>query len=251
MHEKFSTEIPYYSFWETIGLGLLIFITFSVLQTGFLSGYYTFQLDLHHPDWSAPNLEASLLQSLIVNGDALAFAEIPSTILASLLILFFISRKKLLSIQNYLNFHIPATKQLLQWLAVMVLIIIIMEVINTLFDRATPDFITQLHANTNNFVLLWIAIIIGAPIFEELLFRGFIFEGLLHSPVGLIGATLIPAASWAIIHFQYGWYEIITIFLIGIILSIAKYITKSLYIPIAMHMLMNLTASVMMEFGTA
>ncbi|HIQ15929.1 MAG TPA: CPBP family intramembrane metalloprotease, partial [Leucothrix sp.] len=70
-----------------------------------------------------------------------------------------------------------------------------------------------------------------------------------QSAVGLVGATLITASSWAIIHLQYGWYEIITIFLIGIVFAIAKHKTQSLYIPIFMHMLMNLTASVLMELS--
>jgi membrane protease YdiL (CAAX protease family) len=49
---------------------------------------------------------------------------------------------------------------------------------------------------------------------------------------------------------QYGWFEIISIFFIGILLGIAKIKTKSLYVPIAMHMLMNLAASVGMALGT-
>jgi membrane protease YdiL (CAAX protease family) len=47
---------------------------------------------------------------------------------------------------------------------------------------------------------------------------------------------------------QYGWFEMINIFAIGIILAIARLKTGSLYVPIAMHMSMNLLASVAMEF---
>ena len=91
--------------------------------------------------------------------------------------------------------------------------------------------------------------ILNDPFFEEFLFRGFLIEGLSRSKVGVIGAVILTSASWAIIHMQYGWFEIISIFFIGIVLCIAKIKSKSLYVPIAMHMLMNLVASIGMELS--
>ena len=106
---------------------------------------------------------------------------------------------------------------------------------------------TKVYANTQNLPLFWIAVSIAAPFFEEFLFRGFLLEGMSKSRLGLTGAIILTSATWAIIHMQYGWFEIISIFFIGILLCIAKVKSKSLYVPIAMHMLMNLTASIGME----
>jgi len=241
-HSSLSKN-PYYNFWQTLTLGFLIFLIFSIFQSVLLIAYSVYTQDL-----STNNLDASLLT---LSGDALAIAEIPSAIIGTFLVFFVVSRKvsgtKVLTPKAYLQFNIPSILQLLTWLGVMLLVIIALETVNNLLERETPEFMIQVFGNTDNFILLWIAVVIGAPIFEEFLFRGFIFEGLVNSHVGLISAILISAFTWAIIHLQYGSFEIITIFLIGLILAIAKYKTKSLYIPIAMHMLMNLAASVSME----
>lgn len=240
-HEQIRIDNAYYGFWSTVGLGVLIFLLFSIIQSIFLIFYVLYQQDL-----AIDNLSASILD-VGLSGNAIAVAEIPSALVGTLLVIFFASRKKVLTAKQYLQSHLPSFSVLLKWLGVMVLVILALEALNVVFEREIPDFMTQVFENTDSVILLWIAVVIGAPVFEEFLFRGFIFEGLLHSKVGLIGAILIPASTWAIIHMQYGWFEIATIFLIGIVLGIAKYKTKSLYIPIAMHMLMNLTASVMME----
>ena len=235
---------PYWGFWATIGFGVLIFITFSLIQSVILIGY-----GVYLQDWTLNSDFASSLNTLVFNGDAIGIAEIPSALIGTALILVFASIPKVISIKDYLKIYFPPFLTIIKWLGVMVLLILIMEGSNILLEREVPDFMSKVYGNTDNFIILWIAVIIGAPIFEEFLFRGFIFEGLKQSAVGLVGATLITASSWAIIHLQYGWYEIITIFLIGIVFAIAKHKTQSLYIPIFMHMLMNLTASVLMELS--
>ena len=234
---------PYWGFWATIGFGLLIFITFSLIQAILLIGY-----GIYLQDWELDSDFAASLNTLVFNGDAIAIAEIPSALIGTALVLLFASIPKVISVKEYLKIHIPPLTTILKWLGIMVLVILLMEGSNNLLDRETPEFMGEVYGNTNNFIILWIAVIIGAPLFEEFLFRGFIFESLKQSALGLVGATLITASSWAIIHLQYGWYEIFTIFLIGIVFAVAKHKTNSIYIPTFMHILMNLTASVMMEF---
>lgn len=242
-----NSQIPYWqSLWgflTTIALGFVIFIVFGTIQST-LVVVYGFYLE----GWNMPADMQNMASTLVYNGDAIAVAETPSAIIGIMLVWLFASFRKPSSISNYLQLKLPTIPSLLKWLAVMVLVMVSMELINYWLERDIPEFMTKVYGSTTNYPLLWIAIIIAAPLFEELFFRGYLLEGIRNTPVGLIGAILITSSSWAIIHFQYGMFEIITIFLIGIILSIAKLKTKSLYIPIAMHMLMNLTATVMMEF---
>jgi hypothetical protein len=54
----------------------------------------------------------------------------------------------------------------------------------------------------------------------------------------------MSAALWTIIHQQYGAFELISIFLLGILLAISRVASKSLYVPIILHMLNNLFAVV-------
>jgi len=245
MPTDFSEEkSPYWGFWATIGFSLLVFVSFSILQATIVLIY---GFSLH--DWSIDSAELeSVILSLAYNGDAISIAEIPSALIGTFFVVFLAYNRKILTIKEYLDLRTPNILDLLKWLGLMILVVIIMESVNVLLDRETPDFMSKVYESTTYKPLLWIAVVIGAPFFEEFLFRGFLLEGLRHSKLGVVGAIFITSAIWAVIHLQYGTFEIFTIFLIGIVLAMAKIRTKSLYVPIAMHLFMNLTASVLMEF---
>jgi len=242
----------YWGFWATSVLGVLVFMVFSVCQALALFAYIS-AVDpqavamLSNPD-STIGVE-QLLGQYLFNGDAIAVAEIPAAIIGVMMILWFAALRKPLTIDEYLELNLPTLKSLLLFLGLMILIMVAMESVNLWLERPTPEFMTKVYANTQNLPLLWIAVAVAAPFFEEFLFRGFLLEGLSRSKLGVAGAVVLTSAAWAIIHMQYGWFEIISIFLIGIALCIAKIKSRSLYVPIAMHMLMNLVASIGMELS--
>ena len=92
--------------------------------------------------------------------------------------------------------------------------------------------------------LFWVAVIIFAPGFEETFFRGFLFAGLRQSKIGVAGTIVITALGWALLHLQYDFFEIAIIFIIGIVLGIARYKTNSLWSPLIMHAFFNLAATI-------
>ena len=51
--------------------------------------------------------------------------------------------------------------------------------------------------------LLILAVVVAAPVREEVLFRGFLFKGIAASRWGPIAAILISSTIWALIHVQY------------------------------------------------
>lgn len=240
-----SPNNPYWGFWATIGFGLLIFIVFSFVQSIALITY-----GLYLENWNTNADIGKIVSTLLYNGNAISLAEIPSAAISIGLIALFASLRPQLNITQYLQLYKPQTATLLKWLGVMAIVIILLEVSNVILEKENPEFMTKVYSSTTNLPLLWIAVIIAAPFFEEFFFRGFLLEGIRHSPVGTVGAILITSLTWAMMHMQYGWFEIATIFLIGILFSIAKLKTQSLYIPIAMHALMNLTASIFMALAT-
>jgi membrane protease YdiL (CAAX protease family) len=91
--------------------------------------------------------------------------------------------------------------------------------------------------------LLWLSIIVAAPVFEEFFFRGFLIEGLRRGKLGDAGAIVLTSLFWASIHIQYGLYEIGTIFIFGLALGLARIGSRSLWVPVAMHMVANLVAT--------
>ncbi|MGL4396135.1 MAG: lysostaphin resistance A-like protein [Hyphomicrobium sp.] len=93
--------------------------------------------------------------------------------------------------------------------------------------------------NSRTWWLMAIAAGIGAPIAEELLFRGFMLGLLKDTRAGAIGATLITAVSWAALHANYSPYGLATIFLIGLYLGYSRLRTNSLWPAIAGHAAYN------------
>jgi membrane protease YdiL (CAAX protease family) len=103
---------------------------------------------------------------------------------------------------------------------------------------------TKAYATAGSMPLFWLAIVVAAPFLEELFFRGFMIEGLRLSWLGPVGAVLITSGLWAMIHIQYGPFEIVGIFVNGLLLGAAMLKTRSLWVPFSMHALVNLIATV-------
>ncbi len=92
--------------------------------------------------------------------------------------------------------------------------------------------------------LLWIALIVAAPVFEEIFFRGFLFRGFLGSRLGSFGTIVVTSLLWTVIHIQYDLYDMASIFVIGLLLGLSRFRSRSLYVPIAMHAVNNLVAAI-------
>jgi membrane protease YdiL (CAAX protease family) len=103
---------------------------------------------------------------------------------------------------------------------------------------------TDAYVSTRPTWLIWVALVLAAPLFEETFFRGFVFKGLSSGPIRPLGALVVTAILWAIMHVQYDVYGIATVFLQGLLLGAARMTTQSLFVPIAMHAEANIVASV-------
>ena len=228
----------YWGLWATIGFSLLILLTFIVTQTVVFFIYAQSKLS-NHPDVN----EAVFLNSLISNGDAISIAEIAAAILGIAITFFFIYLHKRQSIEDYLLLYAVTFRTALKYMALMAVAMIVIAVIANISEHPTPQIMVDIYHSAKYPALLWFALIIAAPFFEEILFRGFLFEGLQRSALGIIPTAIITSALWASIHLQYGLYEIVLIFFVGLLLSYAKVKSQSLYIPIVMHVLMNLVAT--------
>lgn len=89
-------------------------------------------------------------------------------------------------------------------------------------------------------VLRVLAIGIVGPISEELVMRGMLFLRLSRTPLRPIGAILVCAAAWSLLHVQYGWNTRALIFCDGLILGFARLRSRSVTMPIVMHVIANL-----------
>lgn len=95
----------------------------------------------------------------------------------------------------------------------------------------------------------WVAVLavaIGAPIAEELMFRGFLLNRLRRANVGFVAAALLSNVLWTSLHFQYSVVGQFEVFLAGLLLFWAIWKTKSLWVTIILHALYNLVALAVM-----
>ena len=91
---------------------------------------------------------------------------------------------------------------------------------------------------------LWIAFValaIGAPLSEELLFRGYLLHRLVQTRLGFWARALIANTGWTLLHFNYSWLSLADVFLAGLLFSWALWRTKSIWVPIAFHAIYNAT----------
>lgn len=88
-------------------------------------------------------------------------------------------------------------------------------------------------------VLALLVVGVGAPLSEELLFRGFLQSALARSRLGFAGAALVTTILWTALHAGYSLSGIVEVFTIGIFFSWLLWRTGSLLVPIFCHALYN------------
>lgn len=87
--------------------------------------------------------------------------------------------------------------------------------------------------------LLLILAVIGAPLSEEIVFRGFLQSALAQSPLGFWGAVLVTNTAWTALHAGYSWTGLLDVFVAGLVFSWLLWRTGSLWVPIICHGLYN------------
>jgi membrane protease YdiL (CAAX protease family) len=84
-----------------------------------------------------------------------------------------------------------------------------------------------------------VAIVVGAPLSEELLFRGFLQSALAPSRIGFVGASAVTTILWTGLHAGYSLIGLAEVFLIGLYLAWTLWWTGSLWAPLICHAVYN------------
>ncbi|WP_421694750.1 CPBP family intramembrane glutamic endopeptidase [Aestuariivirga sp.] len=85
------------------------------------------------------------------------------------------------------------------------------------------------------FLLVFPSIALGAPIAEELIFRGQLFTALSTTRLGASGTTVVTAALWALLHVTEPWLSITLIFVMGLIFGWMMFRFGSIWVTMACH----------------
>jgi len=221
-----------WGFWATIGFAFLIFFIF-VMGQGVV---FAIWVVVSHKKISSADAASNGLMlavmTCVTTPLVFGFAWLFSWIRAG-------SRTA-----QYLGLRLAPRKEFIRWSIGMVMLVLLSDAITKLMGRPlVPDSMVEAYQTAGFVPLFWFILIVAAPLAEETLFRGFLFEGLIHSKLGARGAIIVSAGWWASIHLQYDWYGIATIFASGLYLGYVRLRTGSILVTMCLHGLMNFIAT--------
>lgn len=115
--------------------------------------------------------------------------------------------------------------------------------------QKTPMTFMDTLISTQSFPVLIILVVVIAPIYEELLFRGVIFGLICHTTINnqtirynTLLAIVISSLLFAMVHLQYDGFGFMLIFSLAMVLGWVRYVSGSIVLPIILHMLNNALA---------
>ena len=99
---------------------------------------------------------------------------------------------------------------------------------------------------TNDPIVMVITAVIMAPIFEEIVFRGIIQQGMINNGVKPWKAILLASILFGLIHGNP--WQFVGATLLGCVLGLVYYKTKSLFLPMLLHGFNNLCSAVLIFY---
>jgi membrane protease YdiL (CAAX protease family) len=229
--------------WRLLGTilwGIGIALTYLVVQTA-----TTLVLVLRGQDILNKQEVLGLLEAAQANGLVLSVSTLVTTLVCTPLIIGVAKLKRGSSIKDYLALRSVSAKTLMSWLGLLMVFIALSDGLTVLLGRPlVPEYTAIAYSSAHPVWLLWLALVVAAPLMEETFFRGFLFRGIASSFVGPVGAIVITSLLWAVIHYQYDLYGIGTIFLLGLLFGSARLLSGSLAVPMTLHAVSNIVATV-------
>ena len=215
--------------WATLGLGLVALFGGQLVALTTLIRWYGLSL-------------TRLSDLLVVDGVLVTVSVfIATTVQVALLVL--MARQTGAGAAAYLGLTLPRKRDL------------VLGIISVAIFTAAADGISRIlgHNLVTEFQLdiyrtasaagwlpwLWLALVVVAPIGEEMLFRGFLFRGWHRSPRDAWAVIITIALLWALTHVQYNPYFMAQVFVIGLVLGWFRWKSGSTILTMLLHGLVN------------
>ena len=97
-------------------------------------------------------------------------------------------------------------------------------------------------------VLVWAAVCVIGPLYEEMWVRGFMFAGFIRSSLAVTGTLVVTSLFWAVQHVQYTWLAIMMIFIFGLALGYIRWKSDSIWPSIIVHAVNNTIALALLTY---
>ena len=158
------------------------------------------------------------------------------------------------SVLAYLGLDIPRRRHIAITVAGLALWIVFTAILDLVLDRDAEPFMLAIYRSAQaegSLIWLWLETVVVAPIREELLFRGFMFRGFVHTQRDAIPSIVFISLIWSLTHFRYDWLTIAEVFVLGLLLGLVRWSTGSTTLTILLHAINNLVGSILVEFELA
>ncbi len=247
LQQELKPRRPRWGFWSTLAWAVVFAIGTTLAQTALALLFIIW--------WGEAHPEQPLnLMDLGANGALFGVIVVFSTPLLLALVALAV-RLSRVSFRDYLALRWPTLRQFLVGVLLIVVVLPVSDLITVQSGReAVPDFMTDTLSTASNagplFLFLFgVALVVMAPLGEEIVFRGFLFRGL-GASLGPVAAVILTSLGWAALHLQYEVFFIVQIFVIGLIFGGLRWWSGSLYLVILLHALINAIAFVQAIYAT-
>jgi membrane protease YdiL (CAAX protease family) len=161
------------------------------------------------------------------------------------------ARLRRCAVGDYLALYWPKRADLIVGLVFIAILLPLGDLSSWLTGRdLVPPAVVEAYRSaraSGTLVLLAVALIVAAPLMEELLFRGFFFPGYARS-LGPWGAIILTAAGWAVMHVQYETFYIVQIFVLGCAFGWLRWRSGSTLLTVILHAIVNALALAQVAF---
>lgn len=149
--------------------------------------------------------------------------------------------------KDIIGYRFFKTKTAIGGVICLLVMIAIQQIVTGYFDQSPMQFMDNL---INGYAIFWLmfSVVIVAPIYEEIVFRGLIFGLLKNSfdddKIGFWVAGLASSFLFTIVHFQYNLLILSLLFMMSMVWAYFRHISGSVFLTIGLHMLNNVLAMI-------
>lgn len=218
----------------TFGWSLLAYLLASVVAFVLLYLWdpVTFRIDVEFSD-AMKDAQYVSLTTIVTN----------AILIVLLIVAVWIARA---TAKDYLALIWPSRQEVVVGLVSLVILLPALDALALLVGQPIiPPFVIDVYKSAQSqesMLLLWLAIVVAAPVAEEIIFRGFIFRGWVRPEQRPMLGILVITVLFTIIHIQYNWFGLLQVFMLGLLLTWTRWRSGSTLLPMLMHVIANFYA---------
>lgn len=230
----------YWGPWQTLGFVLVILVVTEVVLTLGVGRALLFLPRfmpslVHRPSPLDPWVNEGGFVSLLA----------PLKVLLGVLFVAAVARLRKVPFARFAALRLPPAPAILRWAALTGVLVVVIDLLRVATGRPVAnEWVDAVYRSAPSLPLFVVAVVVAAPIYEELVFRGLLLPGLACSRLGPRWAVLATSVLFALLHMQYDWFDVLSVLALGVLLGMARVAGASTGLTILLHALVNAIALV-------